>query len=71
VHVNVIAMTAYQQMQPMERQLLVGKIVDLLVYDPEFCSQMIDVVHEKEQQGGIKGRFLTEAFAEQPEINNQ
>lgn len=56
------AITAYQQMEPQERQLLVGKIVDLLVYDAEFCSEMIKIVELKEEVGAIKGKFLNEAF---------
>lgn len=53
-------MTSYQTMLPIERQLLVGKIVDLLVYDETFCTQMIEVVKLKEETGAIKSKFMTE-----------
>jgi hypothetical protein len=52
-------MQTYQELLPIERQLLVGKIVDLLVYSPEFCTEMIKVVKLKEEAGEIKSKFMT------------
>lgn len=52
-------MTTYQTMLPIERQLLVGKIVDLMIYDPAFFIQMQEIVKLKEELGVIKSKFLT------------
>lgn len=51
---------SYQEMLPIERQLLVGKIVDLLIYDATFFKQMVKVVEFKEELGMIKSKFMPE-----------
>ena len=53
-------LTHYQEMPLIERQLLVGKIVDLLIYDATFCTNMIQVIKLKESLGEIKSTFLPE-----------
>jgi hypothetical protein len=53
--------TSYQTMLPHERMMLVGKIVDLLVYDAEFCTAMIETVKLKEEIGAIKSKFFLDA----------
>lgn len=50
--------TTYMAMHPLERRLLVGKLVDLLIYDSAFCEAMIKVVELKEEMGVIKGKFF-------------
>jgi hypothetical protein len=55
----------YQMLLPHERQILVGKIVDMLVYQPEFCAEMIERVRLAEEIGAIKSKFFIETQAEQ------
>ncbi len=53
-------LTHYQEMPVIERQLLIGKLVDLMLYDPKFCTDMIKIVELKESLGEIKSTFLPE-----------
>jgi hypothetical protein len=54
------SITSYQELLPIERQLLIGKLVDIIIYDPAFCTEMIKVVKLKEEAGEIRSKFMAD-----------
>lgn len=63
-------MNKFMELLPIERYILIGKLIDAMIYDEEAVSRVQKLVEEFEAAGKIKSTFFPEETILEP-LNNE